>query len=183
MFYLISCLFLFVFGSTVFAQNADSVENFDNTENKVVVKNSDYAPLTKSTTNAMLGSLIFPGVGQIYVEHYWRASLFIPAAGYLWYSTISNHNKYKNEQNKLTAIEDKNSHEYLLTRARREAAVDNRDMAVLYLIGVYTLSIIDAYTGAHLYDFNVEQNINFNFTPNLLPTGNIYWKFGINYRF
>jgi len=150
---------------------------------ETVAKNLHYAPLTKSPTKAMFYSLGFPGVGQIYVENYWRAAIFSVGAGVLWYNIVSNHKTYKNEQKIMNSIEDKTSQEYLLARGRREVAVDNRDLSALYLIGVYALSMIDAYASAHLYDFTVEQNMNFNFAPNILSTGNIYWKFGLNYRF
>jgi len=188
--------FLFIFSFTVFAQDIDSTTVFDNTmtvsfdnaenisiETNNVVKKTDYAPLTKSPTTAMFASLIFPGLGQIYVENYWRAVAFTGGAVFLWYSVISEHKIYKDEQKKLYSFEDKNSDEYRATKIHIENVINNRDRNALYLIGVYTLAIIDAYAGAHLYDFSVEQNVNFSFAPNLLPTGNIYWKFGLNYRF
>ena len=201
---LILYLFIFSFTVTVFAQDIDStvvsrhtaldaVSSETNTvseeiaeqvrNDEIKIKNSNYAPLTKSPTTAMLASLAFPGSGQIYVENYWRAAVFAVGAGFLWYNIASNHITAKDERKIMNSIDDKTSQEFLLARARRETAIDNRDLSALYLIGVYALSIIDAYASAHLYDFTVEQNINFSFAPNILPTGNIYWKFGLNYRF
>ena len=186
---------MFIFSFTVFAQNIDNTMldnamtvSFDKVENISIesnntVKKTDYAPMAKSPTTAMFASLLLPGLGQIYVKNYWRAAAFAGGAGFLWYSVISEHKIYKDEQKKLYSFEDKNSDEYRATKIRIENAIDYRDLNALYLIGVYTLAIIDAYAGAHLYDFSVEQNINFSFAPYLLPTGNIYWKFGLNYRF
>jgi len=43
-------------------------------------------------------------------------------------------------------------------------AVDNRDISMLYLFGVYILSIVDAYAGAHLFDFKIlDYNMRFDF--------------------
>ena len=49
----------------------------------------------------------------------------------------------------------------------REYYRDNRDMSAFYLMVVYMLSAVDAYTGAHLYDFNVnDQAVGMYMKPN-----------------
>lgn len=177
---------------TVFAQdnktldsNANSLTSSKDTiiKKEDVKLNIDYAPLAKSPTTAMLRSLAFPGLGQLYVENYWRAPVFAVAAGYLWYSVISNHIKYNDMQNQLNAISDTKSHEYVIAKSKRETAVDMRDMSVLYLIGVYTVSIIDAYVGSHLYEFNINDNLDISHTNNLLPSGELGWQIKLSYRF
>jgi hypothetical protein len=113
----------------------------------------------------MLRSVALPGWGQIYVEHYWRSAIFFGAAGALWYNTISNHIQYRKEQDKMNSISDKESYDYQLAKARRDTYVDNRDLSGLYLLGVYAISIIDAYAGANLYDFNVSDDLNITLLP------------------
>lgn len=120
---------------------------------------------TKSPTGAVLRSLALPGWGQLYTENYWKAPVFAAGAGVLWYEVVSNHINYADIRKQLDAIEDKNSYEYTLTKARLNNAADNRDLMGLYLLGVYVLSMVDAYSDAHLYDFSVSDAVVV--TPNL----------------
>ena len=43
-------------------------------------------------------------------------------------------------------------------RREREFYRDNRDVNIAYFIGVQILSMIDAYVGAHLFDFDVDNS-------------------------
>ncbi|MDR0928059.1 MAG: DUF5683 domain-containing protein [Ignavibacteria bacterium] len=174
--FLLAILFI-VASITATAQTTDSITATP------IAEKVDYVPLTKSTTGAMLRSLAFPGWGQLYVEHYWRSAVFAGAAGFLWYNIISNHINYKDYQSQLDNIADKNSNEYQIAKAKRNTAVDNRDLSGLYLIGVYALSIVDAYSGAHLFDFNVSDNVQLHIYPtiNTLPYYNT--GIGINIRY
>lgn len=157
-----------------------TVTDLANSESEI---QSNYAPLTKSPTVAMLKTLALPGWGQLYVENYIRAPIFAAAAGTLWYFTISNHLKYKDFQEQMNSIEDKNSFDYQIVKNKKETANDNRDMAALYLIGIYTIAIIDAYVGAHLYDFNVNQ-FSVSISPqNKLLTEKLTWQIGLHYQF
>ena len=38
----------------------------------------------------------------------------------------------------------------------------NRDFALMWLVGGYLLNILDANVGAHLLQFNVDQDLSFN---------------------
>lgn len=143
-----------------------------------------YLQLTKSPTAACLRSLIFPGWGQLYVEHYIQAPVFFGAAGFLWYNIISNHISYKDYQTEATKYEDKESYEYQVANSKMIAAVDNRDLSILYLLGVYVLSIVDAYSGAHLYDFKiVNKEFQWYLGANTDLTGTPNFRFGLTYKF
>lgn len=137
------------------------------TEIEQVTIKSDYLDLTKSPTGAALRSLAFPGWGQLYVKHYIQAPVFFGAAGFLWFNIISNHVDYKNYEDQLAQYQDPDSYEYQVANSKMVAAVDNRDLSILYLLGVYVLSIVDAYAGAHLYDFKILNN-------------NLHWQIGTN---
>lgn len=137
---------------------------------------SDYLNLTKSPTGAALRSLAFPGWGQLYVEHYVQAPVFAAAAGFLWFNIVANHVDYKNYKADLSQHQDVNSYEYQVANSKMVAAIDNRDLNAMYLLGVYLLSIIDAYAGAHLYDFKILGNSfhwNINANQHLLGSPRI----------
>lgn len=104
--------------------------------------------LTKSPTMAIFWSLVFPGGGQIYVGSYWKAPIFAAAIGALAYNAIQNHKLFKD----LEAQKNPN----------KEIYRNNRDISVFFICGVYILSAIDAYVGAHLYDFDVSDDLSLN---------------------
>ena len=122
----------------------------DTLDNKIIDKKYDYLPLTKSPTGAVFRSLAFPGWGQIYVENYWKSPIFVGTATFLWYRIISKHIDYKNYKQQLDKIENKLSFEYSVVQGQMTTSVDDRDLSGLYLMGVYILSMVDAYSGAHL---------------------------------
>jgi hypothetical protein len=116
--------------------------------------------MTKSPVLALALSLI-PGLGQIYVESYWKAPIFLggfgTAVGFLIYNTAQ-----LSEANRLLgALVDATSPlgtRQFLTR-RREIFRDYRDISIVSMIGVIGLAAIDAYVGAHLFDFDVSDEL------------------------
>lgn len=123
--------------------------------------------LTKSPLGAVARSLILPGWGQYYTEKYWKAPIFIGASGTLAYFIYDSNKKY-NDIKKLTdAIDNKQSQEYLVLKSRREVHRNNRDQLAFYLFGVYAISAVDAYTSAHLFDFNVSDDVSLSLAPTI----------------
>jgi hypothetical protein len=115
--------------------------------------------MTKSPMGAVYRSLIFPGVGQIYVEKYWKAPIFAIGAGTLYYFIIYNHVNFRDFQNQFENMETSDP-DYFVIKNQRDFYLDNRDQSILFLAGVYLLAAIDAYVGAHLYDFDVDDDIS-----------------------
>jgi hypothetical protein len=136
----------------------------DTTNGKKTTKKFE---MQKSPTGAIIRSLILPGWGQYYVESYWKAPLFLGAAGTCAYFIIDNNNKFKAKQteiDKLSAI-DPTNYKISFLKKQREVYRDNRDQSAFFLAGVYLLATIDSYVGAHLFDFNVNDNLSLNLTP------------------
>ncbi|ROL61127.1 hypothetical protein D9V86_07390 [Bacteroidetes/Chlorobi group bacterium ChocPot_Mid] len=118
--------------------------------------------MTKSPTTAVLLSLLLPGAGQLYNESYWKAPLFLGATGVLTYLILDNHNKYSDEQNKydkMSASDPNRSQSKVIKEYYR----DQRDQDIFYLSGVYIFAAVDAYVGAHLFDFNVSDELTLKF--------------------
>mgnify|MGYP006281627607 CR=1 FL=1 len=161
--------------------------------------------MEKDPLAAILWSLALPGAGQIYVESYWKAPLFIGAAGALGYLIVDNHNQfmefsdiYENLKTRrddlrqrienLPEGEDPSELRSQLNivadsadfmRQKKEVYRDNRDLSGLYLLGVYLLSAVDAYVGAHLYDFTVSDDLAIY----LLPTRQSFFSVNVRIRF
>lgn len=97
---------------------------------------------------------IIPGAGQLYIESYWKAPVFFAGfAAAIGFAVYNN-----NQVNLLSAqLADGNvslSFRDALLR-QREIFRDLRDISILAAVGVAGLAAIDAYTGAHLFDFDV----------------------------
>ncbi len=143
--------FLWVNPKEIIAQNIDTT---------IVKIDSSEAP--KVTPNgAIWRSLVLPGWGQLYVESYWKAPIFFGGAVTLTYLIFYNHSNYADYADKLDNMEltDPN---YTITKLWREYYRDNRDMSGFYLLAVYVLATVDAYVGAHLYGFEVTDDLSLN---------------------
>ncbi|MDD3125655.1 MAG: DUF5683 domain-containing protein [Candidatus Kapabacteria bacterium] len=123
--------------------------------------------MQKSPTGAIVRSLILPGWGQYYVESYWKIPLFLGAAGTCAYFIIDNNNSFNAKKDQIAKLASENPNDpYLdLYKRQREVYRDNRDQATFFLAGVYILAAVDAYVGAHLFDFDVSDKISFNLVP------------------
>jgi hypothetical protein len=134
--------------------------------------------MSKSPRTALWRSLALPGLGQLYVESYWKAPIFFGATVTLVYFIIDNHNNFVLYDNQLEVM-SKTDVDYNITKIYREYYRDNRDMSGFYLLGVYILSAVDAYVGAHLYDFQVDDNLamGFGFSSSPIPSINLLIKF------
>ena len=149
--------FISEFSSTDSLKNArDTMVEKNNTEKKYV--------MSKSPTKAVVYSLLLPGLGQLYVESYWKVPLFVGATGTLVYLIIDNNKKFNQYETEWKLLNDSDPNKSRL-KLKKEFYRDQRDMDAFYLLGVYVISAIDAYVGAHLYDFNVSDNLSFNISP------------------
>lgn len=153
----------------VFSQNQDSNIN---TQNIIL---TDSASKSKSPTGAVLRSLALPGWGQYYVESYWKAPLFLAGWGTVVFFIIDNHIKYADAADKYANYTGTNLIEKNYLFRTREYFRDYRDLNALYLLGIYIISTIDAYVGANMFEFNVDDNIAINY--NINKSGNFEIKF------
>jgi hypothetical protein len=159
--------YLSVCNSDIYSQN-DSIKYLPDTS--IVPGNASLNPLplgsksidstefhpAKSPTLALGLSGIFPGAGQIYTENYWKVPIIWGVGGYWIYEWFQLNDKYKQFQR-----------DYLKTQSDqdlrlREFYRDERDKFAWFLGVLYVLNLVDAYAGAHLYDFNVSPDLSLN---------------------
>ncbi|MBS1538589.1 MAG: hypothetical protein JST20_12665 [Bacteroidetes bacterium] len=123
--------------------------------------------MTKSPTQAVLLSLAFPGLGQYYVESYWKVPIFAVGAGACIYGIISNNTTFVQKSSEVdnAVAAGETSAKIATLKNEREFYRNNRDLSGLYLLAVYVISSVDAYTGAHLFDFDVSDKLSLRVLP------------------
>lgn len=119
----------------------------------------------KSTTVALLASMIVPGAGQIYNGAYWKAPL-VWGLGYYFVSVYNQQNKlYKDYRKQYLTSLTSNPPGIDLLRQNRDFYRGQRDTFGWYVAITYIVNLLDAYVDASLYNFEV--------SPNLQPTSDL----------
>jgi hypothetical protein len=134
-----------------------------------------------SPTKATLYSLALPGLGQAYNKKYWKIPVIYAGFGTLAYFIKTNNDyyqKYKKayiyETDKdTTTINTSPSIEGLSAEQLLKAKnYYRRNLELSYIItGVlYILNVVDAAVDAHLYYFNVNDDLSMKIEPSLNPS-------------
>ncbi|MBW7887566.1 MAG: hypothetical protein H3C35_04275 [Bacteroidetes bacterium] len=118
-------------------------------------------PQSKSTTIAMLSSMLLPGAGQLYNGSYWKAPI-IWGLGYYYISVYRNQNTlYKEYRTRYdTTITVSNPQGNLSEKNVRDFYHKQRDNFGWYFAILYAVNILDAYVDAALYNFEVSPNLH-----------------------
>lgn len=112
--------------------------------------------MTKSPWGAVARSAIIPGWGQFYNESYWKIPIIWGTAAWFVYNWIDNDRLYNDYKSLYQTTEN----EYY--RRLRNFYRDQRDNFTIYMGLLYLLNLIDAYVDAHLFDFNVQDDLTRN---------------------
>jgi len=127
-----------------------------------------------SPQKAMMMSACLPGLGQAYNRKYWKIPIiYIGAATITYFVTFNS--KYYNEFKKAylyrtdgdpTTI-DAYANMYATDQLLTLKDYYRRDLELTFIIGgaLYALNIIDAAVDAHLYKFDVGDNLSMKINP------------------
>jgi hypothetical protein len=123
--------------------------------------------LTKDPTTAVLLSLPLPGLGQYYTENYWKIPLFTGGCAASAYLFFKNHTDFVTTSDLYDKAVADGADPTITSRLldQREAFRNNRDLSGVIFLAIYTLAAIDAYVGAHLYDFDVSDSLTMGIGP------------------
>ena len=130
-------------------------------------------------------AMVFPGAGQIYNRKYWKLPIVYGGFVGCAYALNWNGKMYKDySQAYLDIMDDdpntKSYEDFLplnssingqeerykeLFRKRKDLYRRQRDLSIFSFIGVYLLSIIDAYVDAELSDFDITKDISLKIEP------------------
>ena len=140
--------------------------------------------LTKATWMA----LVIPGGGQIYNRKYWKLPIFYGGFVGCTYALTWNNRMYKdyasaykdavNEKWSSSSITELLPASYLsrtsksqvteTLRKRKDMYRRYRDLSIFAFIGVYALSVVDAYVDAELSNFDISPDLSMRVEPTLL---------------
>ena len=134
---------------------------------------------------------VFPGAGQIYNRKYWKLPIVYGGFVGCAYALNWNNKMYKDySQAYLDIMDDdpntKSYEDFLpinasiagqeerfkeIFRKRKDMYRRQRDLGIFCFIGVYVLSIIDAYVDAELSDFDITEDIALRVEPAIFNDG------------
>ncbi len=145
---------------------------------------ANYEPVP---AKAVWYAALFPGGGQIYNRKYWKLPIIYGGYlgliyGYRWnqkyYRTYANayrdlvlnspNASYKDFLSPTYDVEAHRSYLESAFKRKRNSYRNYRDYCLVGMIGVYLVSIVDAYVDASLYHFDVSTDLDANNKPALM---------------
>lgn len=151
---------------------------------------ADSNALKHSPKKAVLYSAILPGLGQAYNKKYWKIPVVYAVGGLMGYFIIDNNRQYKLYKNAyalrldgddLTTDEFADTYSDEDIRLLKNYYRRNRDLSYIVAGMVYVLNIVDASVDAHLFYFNVSDDLSLKILPAINPIPQSYFA-GINLR-
>jgi hypothetical protein len=158
-----------------------------------------------SPKKAAIYSAVLPGWGQAYNKKYWKIPLIYAGFGTIGYFISWNNKNYKTLKlayGDLTDGDD-STNSYLDLDAAKYYDLDNpdelnkfknglnkqqnyyrrnRDLLIISIVGFYGLNIIDASVDAHLFDFDISEDLSFNWEPSMRNVDDQF-VYGVNCTF
>ncbi|MDY0150732.1 MAG: DUF5683 domain-containing protein [Candidatus Cloacimonas sp.] len=110
---------------------------------------------TKNPTRAALYSAFVPGGGQLYNHAYFKAGLVIGVQGYFIGSALYHDAKADDYKQQLEGLSDPLTIQQI--RAKQKEYQDLRTSDFWWMGITMTLSVLDAWVDAHLYDFDAQK--------------------------
>lgn len=154
-----------------------------------IAKQRNWATWRPNPKRAMWLALVLPGAGQIYNRKYWKLPIvyggFVGCAYALrWNNQMyrdysqayldlmdddPNTQSYNQFLHLGAKIDDSNKARYQkLFKSRKDTYRRWRDLSVFCLIGVYALSVIDAYVDASLSEFDISKDLSLRVEPTII---------------
>ena len=134
---------------------------------------------TKIPEKAGLYSAIIPGAGQFYTKKYWKIPIVYAGLITSAYYIKENNDSYQLYKNTyLNRLQNNNSDEFYGTYSNTDLKTlsdyyrRNREISILCFFGTYLLNIIDASVSAHLFDYDVSDDLSLHIQPIYFPKEN-----------
>lgn len=189
-------------------------EPFDATmtddDGHIVVTADDYGlngrkEFNPDPTRAIWMSALCPGLGQVYNRRYWKLPIIVAGFMGLGYGTSWNNTQYQDYSqgysDLMSGDPDKKSYMNFFPPNTDESSLDktwlqsvmktrknfyrrNRDLCIICMVGVYLLSMLDAYVDAQLAHFDISPDLSMDMGPSLMtdPHSRRY-SLGMNWAF
>lgn len=150
----------------------------------------DWSTWKPNPQRALWMALVIPGGGQIYNRKYWKLPLVYGGFVGCIYAMTWNNMMYKDYSQAYLDImdDDPNTASYNkflhlgvqitkdnekryqeIFKSRKDKYRRWRDMSIFVMIGVYALSVIDAYVDAELSEFDISKDLSLEVHPTVIP--------------
>lgn len=157
---------------------------------RIVKPQRDWATWKPDPKRALWLALVLPGAGQIYNRKYWKLPIIYGGFIGCIYALTWNNMMYKDysqayldimdddpntaSYNKFlhlgVKIDSSNEEHYKeIFKSRKDKYRRWRDMSIFVMIGVYALSVIDAYVDAELSAFDISKDLSIKVEPTIIP--------------
>ena len=130
----------------------------------------------KSPKKAAIYSAIIPGSGQVYTKKYWKVPIIYSGLITSTYFINSNNQQYKTYKTAAITSVNNNSTDQIVNggnysfselKTLKDYYRRNRELSYFSFITVYLLNVVDASVNAHLYHFDISDDISLNIQPYL----------------
>ena len=160
---------------------------------KVKKEKCDWATWRPDAKRAMWLAIVIPGAGQIYNRKYWKIPIVYGGFVGCIYAMQWNNQMYRDYSQAYLDImdDDPNTQSYnqflhlgnkidesnidrytRLFKSRKDRYRRWRDLSFFVLVGVYALSVIDAYVDASLSEFDISKNLSMSVAPTIINNYN-----------
>ena len=150
----------------------------------------DWATWKPNPQRALWLALVLPGAGQIYNRKFWKLPIIYGGFIGCIYALTWNNMMYKDysqayldimdddpgtaSYNKFlhlgVQITEANEERYKqLFKSRKDKYRRWRDMSFFVMLGVYALSVVDAYVDAELSEFDISKDLSLKVSPVVIP--------------
>ena len=171
----------------------DSLRLVASTDSVAKKARRDWATWRPNPKRALWLALVLPGAGQIYNRKYWKIPIVYGGFVGCIYAMQWNNQMYRDYSQAYLDImdDDPNTQSYnqflhlgnkiddtnierykKLFKSRKDRYRRWRDMSFFVLVGVYTLSVIDAYVDASLSEFDISKNLSLSVEPTIMNNYN-----------
>ena len=170
------------------ANNLEEYWQADTTEMLEVKQKSkrDWATWRPNPKRAMWLAIVLPGAGQIYNRKYWKLPIIYGGFVGSIYALQWNNQMYHDYSQAFLELsdEDPNTQSYnqflhlgnqiteanedrykTLFKKRKDYFRRYRDLSFFVLLGVYAISVIDAYVDASLSEFDISKDLSMKVSP------------------
>ena len=170
------------------ALQADTLNTADSTTEKDGKKQKVETQFVPDPKRALWLSLVLPGAGQIYNKKYWKLPIIYGGFIGCTYALLWNQQMYKDYSQAYLDLmdDDPNTASYKqmlpygyditgreeqfknIFKHKRDFYRRNRDLSIFAFVGVYLLSVVDAYVDAQLSSFDISKDLSLKVEPAII---------------
>ena len=171
------------------AQKAVSSVMLEDFDNKQLKQGRDWSTWRPNPQRALWLALVIPGGGQIYNRKYWKLPIVYGGFVGCVYALMWNNSMYKDYAQAYLDITDddpstasfnkflhlgrqitpENQERYKqIFTSRKDTYRRWRDLSFFVMVGIYAVSVIDAYVDAELSDFDISKDLSLKVRPTVI---------------